>query len=265
MPSEGEPVAFRTAVEGALGMADLSWDAAVMNDYRLALRRMMEQYSRESGSAQHSPGIRQKIELLKTNKQILAPFVHMRDSILQNPAALRQIFESARSLIEANAVRAHYVVLVADSDESSRVLHEKVMDFLRAKYPSDSRLRDQLYARMPVFANSNRLISHFIPKGAVSAWIDWPEGLAAELSAIPAAAQKIQIQANRCLNGDPLKEEGANFYGTPLTQAVLLLLEGVEASGLALTGANFYVQKSLERFADFQAMAAEIRLVSSAA
>ncbi|MCB9800385.1 MAG: UDP-3-O-acyl-N-acetylglucosamine deacetylase [Candidatus Omnitrophica bacterium] len=266
LPAAEERTEYQAAVWFALGMADLRWDADTTTDYRLALRRMVEARNSNSGIAeQNLDSVRQKIALLQQNRKIIAPFVHIKHSILNNSEARQQIFESARALIEANAARAHYTVLIADTEQDAEALQEKLMDFLYKIYPADARRRNQLYARIPVFTVSNRLISHFIPKSAATAWIDWPGELNQDQTAIPQPAQNIQIQADRLLQGEKLKKDSANFYGTPLTQAALLLLEGVSDSGLIQAGSNVYVQQSNESFAGFQALVSNLRIVSASA
>ncbi len=256
----------RDAYDTALmlgGIADPSWDSAVLNDYRLALRGAVETYYRNEGGEGFQNQVENIQALLRDSKQVIALFAHIRDASKRE--ALEQIFDTARFLIGTNQAKAHYVVLTVDRDEDAEPLREKLLEFLKTEYPGDAAVRNQIYSRMPIVTASNRLTGSLIPKGALSAWVDWTADGDSE-GVIPEPARETRIQADRLPGGALLKfDEKNRGYGVSLLQAAVLLLQGAEESRLQQLKSGLFVQASSSAFANLGQIFKALRSISASA
>lgn|GEM_PF-1629138 len=256
----------RAAYDAALmlaGMADPSWQGEALNDFRQALVRAVESYYRSAGGEGFEEQVSKVQAVLRENKQVIALFAHIED--LSADPALRQIFETAAFLAEENQAKAHYVVLTVDRAGDAEILRDKLLAFLREKYPEDAGLRNQLYARLPVAAAADPAITRLLPKGAVSVWVDWNSDTQ-DTTVIPEPAREKQVRADQLPSGEVLQFDETNRgYGVSLLQAVLLLLQGEEDSRLQQIRSGIYAQSSKSALAGIGQVLKALQLISKSA
>ncbi len=176
------------------------------------------------------------LETIRHFKEILVPLVRLRSSLPDG--AVDELFETAAWMIDQNKAKAGRVVFIADDASHADLLADRLKDYLQKKKPEHAA---QIQSRLSVVSESNRFIRHLIPRSAKTVWLDW---------AVSATSQKRssyeqEIQANRLRDGRLLAlrlKQG--YYGASLLQAVKLLLEGPEQSGLVLSKEGIFVQVS---------------------
>lgn len=245
------------------GMADPSWKGAELTNYRLALRAAVESYYQREGGEGFEGQVSRAQSVLRENKQVIALFAHIED--VSADSALRQIFETAAFLAGENQAKAHYVVLTVDRAEDTELLRDKLLDFLNEKYPEDAGLRNQLYARLPVIFSGDPGIASLLPRGAVSAWVDW-NSPAQDSAVIPEPAREKQVRADQLPSGEVLQFDETNRgYGVSLLQAALLLLQGEEDSRLQQIRKGIYAQSSRSALAGIGQVLKALQLISKSA
>jgi len=257
-----ENAVFGTAFLSA-GMADPDWNEGTVNDYRLALRRVVEARLRGRSGESLEAAVGSLQTVLRENKQVIALFARLRD--ISDEETLRQIFDSARFLIRANEAQAHYVALTVEREEDVASLREKLLDFLKREYPEDAAVRNQIYSRMPVVTAAQSISGREVPKGALTVRVDWTAG--AEFNAVlPVSADEKRIQADRLPDGALLRFDEKNLgFGVSLLQAAALLLQGAEASGLRQLKTGIFVQAGTGAFENFGRLYDALRMISASA
>ena len=199
---------------------------------------------------------------LRTNKRIIAPFVHVD---IEDFAATGQILETAAWIVEMNQAKAHYVVLITDGREAVERLRSMVRAYLERQYPESAQKRNEIYSRLPIFASTDTVLSSFIPGGAVTAWVDWPE-TGEDSGRVPDRARETQVYANQLVTGGriPFDEKNRGF-GASLLQAVTLLLRGPGESGLGASKDGRYRQTGLDSFLSFGRLLEALQRITASA
>ena len=201
-------------------------------------------------------GALQFIERVRTSRDILAPFVHVRDTA--DAVKIRRLFETADLLAQGNR---SYIVLAADNENAAAQLSGAWDEYLAGRYAQHPEIRKVLYSRVAVMAGG--IIPRRIPRAAKTVWVDWLDSTA-ENFIVPERARATQVRANVVAEG-ALLEEDENSYAAALLQAVKLLLEGPEASGLVRSQKGPYVQRDRSVLAGFTSMLNALREISASA
>lgn len=187
-----------------------------------------------------------------------------RSSQCENEALVGQTFETLGIMVAANKGKRHTPVMVANNALDAMELQGRLNEFLKRAYPDQPAVRHDIHSRIKIVDIQS--VADLTENQIKSVWIDWTEGEV--LESPPVEAQDHVIWADQTLEGlaIPLRDQ-PNGYAASLLQAVSLLLQGPETSGLVKSnnGQGPYVQKSSSSLDYFSKIFQAIRTITRSA